>query len=129
MLMHERRQRRIQEGELITQAAQAPPNDSRGHLDTRDLVKTAKRHDEIAVPVQRERIAVRPVHAGTGAFGGIEIRDIEVIERVPLKRQAAAWANMLDHGAGDPRVCNAPQRSARFQQTETGSARNRQSRD
>ena len=85
VLKGEARSRRVLEGELVLEPAH-PPHDRPGlRVDLRDLAQAPKRHDQVPVAVEVERIAVRPVDILARAAGRLEVRDLEVIERVPLK--------------------------------------------
>src|SRR5436190_10020686 len=107
MLMDEGRLRRIDEAELVPQATEPPQHGTGVSIDPRDFIQAAEGHEQVAVSVECERVAVRPVHRRTGAVGGRQIGNREMVERAPLEEQLARRTDVLDDGSGHLGVCDA----------------------
>ena len=85
MLEGERRARRVLEEELVSEAAHPPQHGAGLRINLGDLAQAPERDHEIPVAVEVKGVAMGPVDVHADPARRIEIGDVEVIERTPLK--------------------------------------------
>src|SRR5207237_1764465 len=101
---------RALEDELAGASTHAPHHGAGAGVDLGDLAQRAKRYEEVAVAVEVECVAMRPVHRGAEPVERVEVRDGEMVERTPLEQECAAGAHVLYHRAHDLSVGDATKR-------------------
>src|SRR5712692_4113718 len=86
--------------ELIVQAAPPPDHAPSPRVDLRDLAEVSNTHEVITVKIYLRRISMRPIDPRRSQLKRwVDVRDREMVEGIPGKKDSTGGVNFLQHVA------------------------------